>query len=84
MVFRKRGVIRLNEKWTYADENLESVNDFNYLGTVFNYTGNFSMNQEYLSGKGLKALNTLFAVFMLSKLITVFSESRIRHTIFSP
>ncbi len=31
MVFRKRGVIRLNEKGTYADENLESVNDFNYL-----------------------------------------------------
>jgi len=61
MVFRKRGGIRQNEKWTFGEENLETVNDFNYLGTVFHYTGNFAVNQEYLSGKGLKALNTLFS-----------------------
>jgi len=33
------------------------VDSFNYLGTVFNYTGNFSLNQKYLVGKALKALN---------------------------
>jgi len=27
---------------------LEVVNDFNYLGTVFNYTGNVSLNQQQL------------------------------------
>ena len=36
------------------------MNDFNYLGTVFNYTGNFSLNQEYLCGKELKAMYILF------------------------
>ena len=35
------------------------VNNFNYLGTVFNYTGTFVLNQETLVGKGLKALNCL-------------------------
>ena len=29
------------------------------MGTVFNYTGNFALNQETLVGKGLKALNCL-------------------------
>jgi len=38
---------------------MEVVNDFNYLGTVFNYTGNFSLNQQQLVGKGLKAINVL-------------------------
>ena len=37
------------------------VNDFNYLGIVFNYTGTFFLNQETLVGKGLKALNVLLA-----------------------
>ena len=32
---------------------------FNYLGTVFNYTGSFALNQEMLIGKGLNALNFL-------------------------
>ena len=59
MVFRKRRVYLPNESWTYNVHNIENVNDFNYLGTVFNYTGNFSMNQEHLSGKALKALNVL-------------------------
>ena len=36
------------------------MNDFYYLGTVFNHTGNFSLNQEHLVGKALKALNVLF------------------------
>jgi hypothetical protein len=31
------------------------VNDFNYLGTVFNYTGDW----RYVTGKALKALNVL-------------------------
>ena len=35
------------------------VNDFNYLGTVFNYTGNFALNQEQLVGKALEVLNVL-------------------------
>ena len=59
MVFRKRGRILPTEQWNYNGQNIEVVNDFNYLGTVFNYTGNFTLNQEYLSGKALKAMNVL-------------------------
>ena len=47
------------EVFTYNGNRLEAVNDFNYLGTVFNYTGNFSLNQQQLVGKGLKALTVL-------------------------
>ena len=44
MVFRKRGNLRLNESFTYNDSTLDVVNDFNYLGTIFNYTGSFGLN----------------------------------------
>ena len=59
MVFRKRGALLANEKWTYNSQPIEVVDDFNYLGTVFNYTGNFCKNIEHLNGKALKALNVL-------------------------
>jgi hypothetical protein len=59
MVFRKRGGLKRNEVWTYNGQLIEVVNDFNYLGVVLNYTGNFNMNQEYLVGKGLKAMHIL-------------------------
>ena len=57
VVFRKRGPLRLEDKWLYNGEELETFNDFNYLGVVFNYTGSYALNQEVLSGRGLKALN---------------------------
>ena len=53
------GGLRDNETWTYKGSQLEVVNEFNYLGTVFKYTGSFVVNQETLVGKGLKALNCL-------------------------
>ncbi len=59
MVFRKRGPTRANETWSFNGQNIEVVNDFNYLGVVFNYTGSFVLNNQALSGKGLKAMNVL-------------------------
>ena len=59
VVFRKRGRLKDDESWTYNGVSLEVLNDFNYLGTVFNYTGKFAFTQEMLIGKGLKALNFL-------------------------
>ena len=49
-----------NEVWYYDNMQVDVVNDFNYLGTCFNYTGTFVLYQEILAGKGLKALNVLF------------------------
>jgi len=37
------------------------MQELNYVGTVFNYTGKFSLDQQQLVRKGLKTLN----VFML-------------------
>ena len=59
VVFRNRGQIRIDEFWTYNGEILDIVDDFNYLGTIFNYTGSFTKNQEHVVGKSLKALNAL-------------------------
>ena len=58
MVFRKRGRLLPTEHWTYNGSDIEVV-DFNDLGAVFHYTGNFNVNQEYLVGKALKAMNFL-------------------------
>ena len=57
--FRKTGRIKADENWTYNGEQIEAVNDFNYLGVIFNYTGFFVLNQEALAGKGLKALKSI-------------------------
>lgn len=59
VVFRNRGQVRNDEVWTYNGEIIDVVDDFNYLGTIFNYTGSFTKNQDHLVGKSLKALNTL-------------------------
>ena len=59
MVFRKRGNIFENEKCYFDGKLLHTVDDFNYLGSCFNYTGSFTLNQELLAEKGLKAMNNL-------------------------
>jgi hypothetical protein len=59
MVFRKRGRVKQDERWTYNGQSIEVVDNFNYLGTVINYTGSFTLNQEHLMGKALKAMNIL-------------------------
>ncbi|MEW8546452.1 MAG: reverse transcriptase family protein, partial [Candidatus Thiodiazotropha sp.] len=61
MVFRKRGKVEQNILLFYDDQPLEIVDNFNYLGVVLNYTGSFILNQQNLSGKGLKAMNTLLS-----------------------
>ena len=55
MVFRKRGELKWDEKWTYNGIGVEVVDSFNYLGTLLSYNGHFSSFYEYLVGKSLKA-----------------------------
>lgn len=59
VVFRKRGPVKTEERWFYNDVMLDVVNDFNYLGVVLNYTGSFVLNNQYIIGKALKAMNVL-------------------------
>ena len=43
MVFRNGGYIRQDEKWFYNGNELEIVNEFNYLGILFNSNGKFTV-----------------------------------------
>ena len=60
VVFRRRGGLGADEFWTYNGTELQTVNDFNYLGVVFNYTGSFALNQQTLTGKAVRAMHVLF------------------------
>jgi len=57
--YLERGRLKIDEKWTYNGLNVEVVDSFNYLGTVFIYNGKFALNNDFIIGKALKALNVL-------------------------
>ena len=59
IVFKKGGRLRRSEQWSYNGVPLETVQNFNYLGVVFNGSGLFNSNQNTLVGKALKAMNFL-------------------------
>lgn len=62
VIFRKGGRIDNNFIWTFEGKEIEIVNTFNYLGVVFSSGGSFSHATKTLSGKGIRAMNTLFQV----------------------
>ena len=49
----------MDEKWTYNGLNVEVVDSFNYLCTVFKYNGNFALNNDFIIGKALKAFECI-------------------------
>jgi hypothetical protein len=55
-VFRNNGKLHHNKSWTYNNVNLEIVNEFKYLGVLFNYNGNFLNTQKHAAEQGRKAL----------------------------
>ncbi|KAL4225034.1 hypothetical protein ACF0H5_015729 [Mactra antiquata] len=55
---KKRGGLLPTENWIYDNQHLKVVNDL----TIFNYTGNFALNQQHLIGKALKAFNLLLCI----------------------
>ena len=59
MVFRKRGKLKVGERWYYNRTLLDVTDDFNYLGCIFHYTVTFASHVEHVVGKSLKNLNFL-------------------------
>jgi len=62
MVFRKGGTISKTLKWTYKGQEIEIVNNFNYLGIVMSSGGSFASATNTLYGKALKAMHSLFTL----------------------
>ena len=62
VVFRKGGPLSQQERWTYGNEEIEIVNNFNYLGVVLSSGGSFIKATSTLSGKALKAANSLLQI----------------------
>lgn len=46
MVFRKHGESNNDEVWRFGGLSVDVVDDFNYLGIAFHYTGNRSKSTE--------------------------------------
>ena len=53
-MFRKRGKIRACENFFYKEQKIEIMDNFTYLGVVFNYTGSFDLNSQYIIGQSIK------------------------------
>ena len=62
MVFRKCKRLTGKEEWFFGNKCLENTDTFTYLGTLFNYNGLFTKNTQYLAGKGVKAMHSLFSL----------------------
>ena len=77
VVFRNGGKLRDNEKWYYNGCQLESVNEFNYLGILFFYNSKFSRTQKRAAEQRRKALFSILNVcnknyFNIETMLSVF------------
>jgi len=45
----------------YNNEKIEIVHDFNYLGVIFNFTSSFTLYNQYVIGKALRASGVLLS-----------------------
>ena len=63
IAFKRGGRIGAMDRWTYNGEELETVNQFKYLGFVFGSSGKFCKGIQALHDVGLKSLFGLKTVF---------------------
>ena len=56
VVFRKGVQLCQNEKFTYAGEEIEIVNNFNYLGIFLSIVGYHSLMQKYSTGEIIESV----------------------------
>lgn len=69
-VFRSRGNVKPEERWSLNGNPVEICDDFVYLGLLFHYNESFLHTQKSLSNQGRKALFNLYiAKFMMTVLI---------------
>ena len=56
LVFKNGKKLTGHVNWTYDGKNIEVVDQFNYLGMLFNYNGKFTQTQRHVAEQGRKAL----------------------------
>jgi hypothetical protein len=71
LVFRKRKANNRNEKWTFGNVEIESVEHIPYLGLLFSSNGLFTKAQCKLADQAKKA------VFLLNKRINSFPNMQV-------
>lgn len=59
MLFRQIDNILVSVRWTYNNETIDVMNDFNYLWAVLSYSRKLTLNQEHDTWEALHALNLL-------------------------
>ena len=63
VAFKKGGKIAALDKWKYNGNEIETVNQFKYLGFVLSSSGTFNKGIDALLGKAQRALFSLKTVF---------------------
>ena len=58
MIF-SRGKLRKPHSFYFGDEKLDVVNEYNYLGLIFNYNAKFNVAKKFLYQKGSRAMFAL-------------------------
>ena len=61
-VWEKRCPLKDNAKWYYNNILLDTTDNFDYLGIIFNYTRSFTLNSQYVIGNSLKAMSNKYEV----------------------
>ena len=72
VAFKKGGKISKLDQWTYAGENLETLDHFKYLGFVFGSSGKFSKGINNIVNQSYKSL------FALKTVLSQYPESNVK------
>ena len=59
VIFRKGGRKSVNDYWFYGDTLLEVVEQFSFLGLILSSSGKFSVTQQDIANRGLRAMFAL-------------------------
>jgi hypothetical protein len=86
MVFKKGGKLKATERWKVNGQNIEVVDEFNYLGVTLDSTGSWNKQKTLAKIKGYQALRAIdkciavtpdIKVQMLENIHEIVCESKI-------